>query len=56
MLWRGVNSGEMILNRAQQANLFKMIGGGGQIGSEVRLRIAGSDVVGVIRNNSKKFG
>jgi hypothetical protein len=52
-----VNSGEMILNRAQQSNLFNLLnGGGGSSGSgnEIKLRIKGSDLIGVINNETKK--
>lgn len=44
-----VNSGEMILNRAQQASLFKMINQGGGSGA-VTFRIKGKDLVGVQDN------
>lgn len=44
-----VNSGEMILNRAQQASLFKMINQGGS-GGAVTFRIKGKDLVGVQDN------
>jgi hypothetical protein len=44
-----VNSGEMILNRAQQANLFKMVNQGGGSGA-VTFRIKGKDLVGVQDN------
>lgn len=52
-----VNSGEMILNGGQQANLFKMLNGGSSsIGgaTEVKLRISGSDLVGTLSNYNKK--
>ena len=51
-----VNSGEMILNKAQQANLFNMAnnGAGGGYPSEIRLRASGSDLVGTINNHYKK--
>lgn len=52
-----VNSGEMILNRAQQANLFRMIAGGG--GGARNLTISGElvargrDLVAVISNQER---
>ena len=55
-----VNSGEMILNRKQQANLYKSIrdnnlGGNGGSGGEVKFRISGRDLVGVINNHHSKM-
>ena len=49
-----VNSGEMILNPSQQANLFNMINGGVSTGGEVKFRIDGSTLVGVLNNYNKK--
>ena len=51
-----VNSGEMILNRSQQANLFNMIGGGVTTGGNVKFRIEGDALVGVLNNYNKKTG
>ena len=51
-----VNSGEMILNPSQQANLFNMINGGISTGGEVKFRIEGSTLVGVLNNYTKKTG
>ena len=48
-----VNSGEMILNRTQQANLFKLANGGGT-GKEVTFHISGTDLVGVMNNINRK--
>lgn len=48
-----VNSGEMILNRTQQANLFRMANGGGE-GRQVEFHISGTDLVGVLNNNTRK--
>lgn len=48
-----VNSGEMILNRSQQANLFKIANGGGT-GKEVTFHISGTDLVGVMNNINRK--
>jgi hypothetical protein len=62
-----VNSGEMILNKRQQSNLFKILNGnfwqgynsrhlgiesGG--GKSVQFRISGSDLVGVLGNHNRK--
>ncbi len=49
-----VNSGEMILNKTQQARLFKIANGGGAEGSNVTFHISGSDLVGVLNNNNRK--
>jgi hypothetical protein len=55
-----VNSGEMILNSGQQANLFRMINGGGVNGSgsvsggEVEFKIKGETLVGVLKNTSNR--
>ena len=48
-----VNSGEMILNRAQQANLFRLANGGGA-GGQVEFHISGTDLVGVLNNYNRK--
>ena len=49
------NSGEMILNRGQQNNLFDMINsGGGNGGGNVVFRIDGDTLVGVLNNNNRK--
>lgn len=53
-----VNSGEMILNNRQQRNLFNLLDGKGGIsvnaGGEVKLRIEGRDLVGVINSQTSK--
>ena len=51
-----VNSGEMILNRSQQASLFNMIGAGVTTGGNVKFRIEGDALVGVLNNYNKKTG
>jgi len=48
-----VNSGEMILNQAQQANLFKMINAG--TSDQVQFKIKGTDLVGVLNNYDRKL-
>ena len=48
-----VNSGEMILNKTQQANLFKLANGG-STGKEVTFHISGTDLVGVMNNINRK--
>lgn len=52
-----VNSGEMILNKGQQANLFKIIQDGGSVGNNskqnVEFRINGADLVGVLEQQNK---
>lgn len=47
-----VNSGEMILNKAQQANLFSMANNGSG-GGNVRFTLSGKELVGVIDNYNK---
>ena len=53
-----VNSGEMILNNRQQRNLFNLLDGKGgtsvNAGGEVKLRIEGRDLVGVINSQTSK--
>ena len=49
-----LNSGEMILNKSQQANLFAMANGSGYYGGEVRFEIEGNKLVGVLNNHNKK--
>ena len=51
-----VNSGEMVLNQSQQANLFRMLNGDGLVGTQnnVEFKIRGTDLIGVIDNYSKK--
>ena len=48
-----VNSGEMILNRTQQYNLFKQLNGQGGSGS-VEFHISGDTLVGVLNNHNRK--
>ena len=48
------DAGEMILNRAQQGNLFNLIKNGGTGGS-VDFRIRGADLVGVMRNYDSRL-
>lgn len=53
-----VNSGEMILNKRQQASLFKQLNGGNQQSnynmSDVKFRIEGKDLVGVLSTYNKR--
>lgn len=55
-----VNSGEMILNKRQQNTLFRAINSGNIVGSgmnnEVQFKISGTDLVGVLNNNTRKQG
>lgn len=51
-----VNSGEMILNRTQQARLFQMINNGGSAGGQVEFQISGTNLYGVLNNYNKKMG
>lgn len=49
-----VNSGEMILNQTQQANLFGMLNGKSNIGGQVEFKIDGTTLTGVLKNYSKR--
>ena len=53
-----VNSGEMILNTRQQANLFSMLDGGARTNTQgasvVKWHIQGRDLVGVLANQTNK--
>ena len=53
-----VNSGEMILNNRQQRNLFNLLNSGNSslngVTSEIKLRIEGKDLVGVMANQNSK--
>lgn len=49
-----VNSGEMILNGAQQARLFRMANGSSEGRSQVEFHISGTDLVGVLNNQNRK--
>lgn len=55
-----VNAGEMVLNRSQQANLFRIIEGGNSnssaLSGDVSFRIQGKDLVGVLNNYNNKMG
>lgn len=48
------NSGEMILTKGQQANLFAMINRGTSGGKEVEFRLRGSDLIGAINNTQRQ--
>ena len=51
------NKGEMILNSTQQANLFRLLNGGGNSGSgggEVKFKISGKELIGVLNNYNRK--
>jgi len=51
------NSGEMILNKAQQGTLWNMLNGKGGMGGNVNFKIRGADLVGTIENyNSRRRG
>ena len=51
------NSGEFILNKAQQGTLWNMLNGKGSFGGDVQFRIKGGDLVGAIKNyNTIKNG
>ena len=49
-----VSSGEMVLNRSQQATLFNAIKSGNLGGGAVDFRIRGCDLVGVINNEQSR--
>lgn len=52
-----VNGGEMILTRGQQANLFNLLNGGSlnNNNGEVKFRISGKELVGVLSNYNNKM-
>jgi hypothetical protein len=52
-----LNSGEMVLNRTQQSNLFSIANGSNNIinGGEVSFRIEGNALVGVLNNHNKRL-
>ena len=49
-----VNSGEMILNKSQQARLFSLANGNGIGNGQVTFHISGTDLVGVLNNYTRK--
>lgn len=55
----GINSGEMVLTKKQQSNLFKQLNSNrytpqSATGGEVQFKISGNNLVGVLNNNLKK--
>lgn len=50
-----LNSGEMVLNKHQQRNLFGLINSGVGGSSQVEFKIKGRELVGVINNYNDKF-
>lgn len=55
-----VNSGEMILNKRQQANMFNLLNGstggfGGNAGGVVDFHIRGTELVGVLKNYESRM-
>ena len=48
------NSGEMILNKAQQGTLFNILNGKGGMGGNVEFKIRGADLVGTINNYASR--
>lgn len=56
-IYARVNSGEAILNKRQQSNLFRLIDGGHPLGNgsaNVEFKIKGSELIGVIKNYEDK--
>lgn len=49
-----LNSGEMVLNRSQQAHLFSMLNGTTSSGGSVQFEIRGDTLVGVLNNYSRR--
>jgi TP901 family phage tail tape measure protein len=49
----GLNSGEIVMNKAQQQHLWNFLNGqnSGVGGGEVQFRISGKDLIGTLRNN-----
>jgi hypothetical protein len=52
----GVNSGELILNRAQQGNLASQLEGGGMENINIDWVMRGEDMRAVINNNGRRTG
>jgi hypothetical protein len=52
----GVNSGELILNRAQQGNLASQLEGGGIGNLHLDTVISGEDIRVVLKNNGRRTG
>jgi hypothetical protein len=50
------NSGEMVLNPAQQASLFKQLNGGGGSGGILTARVSGNDLLFVLETARKRQG
>ena len=50
-----LNSGEMVLNRTQQGNLFGLLSEGGNSSSNVVFTVRGRDLVGVLNNYNDKM-
>ena len=48
-----VNSGEMILNKQQQANLWSIINGKKGVSGDVQFKIRGADLVGTLNNYNR---
>lgn len=48
-----VNPGEMILNKAQQARLFRALNSGSFAKGDVKFRISGKDLVGILNQQSR---
>lgn len=49
-----VNSGEMVLNRAQQGTLWNILNGKGGLGGNVQFKIRGTDLIGVMNNEMSR--
>ena len=52
----GINSGELVLNRAQQGNLASQLQGGGLGGLNLETVISGEDIRLVLNNNGRRTG
>jgi tape measure domain-containing protein len=52
-----LNSGELVLNKGQQATLFNLLNGKGGLGGNgnVEFKIKGTELIGVLNNYSKKI-
>lgn len=55
-IYARLNSGEMVLNRKQQANLFRLLDSGSAVGTSgnVEFKIRGQELVGVMKNFNDK--
>jgi hypothetical protein len=52
----GINSGELVLTRAQQGNLAEQLSGGGIGNMQLEARVSAEDLIFVLNNNGLRRG